>query len=57
MFSPYSKWSCFAHRFTKMALAPLMELFMELQPKNGFTGEVKPCQQGLKYRSIIENTW
>jgi hypothetical protein len=40
-------WSCFAHQFTKMALAPLMELFMELQPKNGFTGEVKPCQRGL----------
>jgi hypothetical protein len=38
-------WSCFAKRFTTTALAPPMELFMEMKPpKNGFTSEVEPCQ-------------
>ena len=37
--------SRFAKRFTKMASAPLVELFVELKlKKNGFTSEAKPCQ-------------
>jgi uncharacterized protein (DUF3820 family) len=41
-----SQGNRFAKQFTKTDLAPLMELFVELKKKNGFTGEVKPYQTG-----------
>ena len=35
--------SYFLKQFIKIALAPPGELFVELEKKNSFTSEVKPC--------------
>jgi hypothetical protein len=43
-----SQGSRFAKQFTKTDSAPLIELFVELKQKKGFTSEVKPCQTGPK---------
>jgi hypothetical protein len=44
-------WSCFAKRFTKMAPALPIKLFIKLKPpKNGFTSKVERAKRGhIKY--------